>query len=143
MLGNNKTYIPWVFAVMLAFSAAFLAYVEIYPFPADLDSHNYESALKNSYTLIGCCAGVLVIWFADEKKLHFDTKAVWWAQILKVIFGLVAVLAVKEGLRAPLETVFGNVLTARAVRYFLIVITAGIIWPLSFRFFGKLGKKGE
>ena len=143
MLGDNKKCIPWVFGAMLAFSAAFLAYVELYPFPEGLDAHNYESALKNSYTLIGCCAGVLVIWFVDEKKLHFDTKAVWWAQVLKVIFGLLAVLAVKEGLRSPLEAVFGNILIARAVRYFLIVITAGIVWPLSFRFFGKLGEKGE
>ena len=141
MLGNNKRYIPWVFAAMLGLSAAFLAYVELYPFPADLDAHNYESALKNAYTLLGCCAGVLVIWFADEKKLHFDTKAVWWAQIIKVVLGLLAVLAVKEGLRSPLEALFGGALIARAVRYFLIVLTAGILWPLSFRFFGKLGKK--
>lgn len=141
MLGDNKQYIPWVFTAMLAFSAAFLLYVELYPFPADLDVHNYESALKNSYTLMGCCAGVLVIWFADEKKLHFGTKAVWWAQILKVVLGLIAVLAVKEGLRAPLEMLCGNVLIARAVRYFLIVIVAGIVWPLSFRFFGRLGRK--
>jgi hypothetical protein len=27
------------------------------------------------------------------------------------------------------------------VRYFLIVIMAGIVWPLSFRWFGKLGRK--
>lgn len=143
VLGNNKKYIPWVFGAMLLLSGAFLAYVELYPFPEGLDAHNFESALKNSYTLLGCCAGVLVIWFADEKKLHFDTKAIWWAQILKVIFGLLAVLAVKEGLRAPLEMLCGNVLVARAVRYFLIVIMAGIVWPFSFRFFGKLGKKAE
>lgn len=141
VLGNIKKYIPWVFGVMLALGGAFLAYVELYPFPADLDAHNYESALKNAYTLIGCCAGVLVIWFADEKKLHFETKAVWWAQILKVLFGLLAVLAVKEGLRSPLEAVFGNVLIARAVRYFLIVVVAGVVWPLTFRWFGKLGNK--
>ena len=140
MLGQDKRYIPWVFGVMLALSVAFLAYVELYPFPADLDAHNYESALKNAYTLIGCSAGVLVIWFADEKRLHFSTKAVWWAQILKVVLGLLAVLAVKEGLRSPLETLFGNVLIARAVRYFLIVLTAGILWPLSFHWFGRLGK---
>lgn len=144
MLGSNKKYIPWVFGVMLVLSGAFLAYVELYPFPEGLDAHNYESALKNSYTLLGCCVGVLVIWFADEKKLHFDTNAIWWAQILKVIFGLLAVLTVKEGLRAPLEMLCGNVLVARAVRYFLIVIMAGIVYPLSFRFFGKLGiKKAE
>ena len=139
MLGDNKKYIPCVFGVMLALSGAFLAYVELYPFPADLDTHNYESALNNSYTLIGCCAGVLLTWFFDEKKLHFETKAVWWAQIIKVIFGLFAVLAVKEGLRSPLEMVFGNVLIARAARYFLIVVMAGAVWPLTFRYFSKLG----
>ncbi len=141
MLGDKKKYIPWVFVSMLVLSGAFLAYVELYPFPADLDVHNYESALKNSYTLIGCSAGVLVIYFADEMKLHFDTKAVWWAQIIKVVLGLLVVLAVKEGMRAPLEAVFGNVLIARAVRYFLIVLAAGILWPLSFRWLGKLGLK--
>jgi hypothetical protein len=44
-------------------------------------------------------------------------------------------------MRAPLEAVFGNVLIARAVRYFLIVLAAGILWPLTFRYFGKLGNE--
>jgi len=143
MIGKGKRFIPAVFAVMFVLSAAFLLYVELYPFPEDLNAHNYESALKNSYTLLGCCAGVPVIYFADEKKLHFDTKAVWWAQILKVVLGLVVVLAVKEGLRAPLESLFAGHLIARAVRYFLIVLAAGMLWPLSFRWFGKLGRKKE
>ena len=142
VLGKKKgLFIPVVFAVMLLCSIAFTLYVELYPFPADLDPHNYESALKNSYTLLGCCAGVLVIFFLDEKKLRFDTKAIWWAQILKVVLGLGLVLLVKEGLRSPLEALFNGHLAARAVRYFLIVVVAGVIWPLSFRWFGKLGKK--
>ena len=86
---------------------------------------------------------MLVVYYVDEKKLNFQTKAVWWAQILKVILGLGAVLAVKEGLRAPLEALFAGHLAARAVRYFLIVVVAGIVWPLSFRWFGKLGRKEE
>lgn len=140
MLGKKKQ-IHWVYAVMLLLSVAFTLYVERYPFPAGLDAHNYESALKNSYTLLGCCVGVLVVYAVDEKKLHFQTKAVWWAQILKVILGLMAVLLVKEGLRAPLEALFSGHMAARAVRYFLIVIMAGIVWPLSFRWFGKPGKE--
>ena len=139
MLGK-KRHVDWVYAAMLVISAAFVLYVELYPFPDGLDPHNYESALKNSYTLLGCCGGVLVVYYADEKKLHFSTKAVWWAQILKVVLGLGAVLLVKEGLRAPLEALFAGHMTARAVRYFLIVIMAGIVWPLSFRWFEKLGK---
>ncbi len=140
---KGKRYIPWIFAAGLVLSSAFLAYLELYPFPADLDQHNYESAVKNSYTFLGCFAGVLVVYFADEKKLRFDTKAVWWAQILKTVLGLAVVLAVKEGLRAPLEALFSGHMTARAVRYFLIVVAAGVLWPLSFRWFAKLGRKEE
>jgi len=143
MLGKGQKYIPAVFAVCLALSAAFLAYVEFFPFPADLDAHNYESAVKNAYTFLGCFAGVLVVYFVDEKKLHFTTEAVWWAQLLKIVFGLAAVLAVKEGMRAPLEVLFAGHMTARAVRYFLIVVVAGIVWPLTFRWFAKLGRKAE
>jgi hypothetical protein len=50
---------------------------------------------------------------------------------------------VKEGLRTPLELICGNPLTARLIRYFLIVAVAGIVWPMSFRFFSKLGRKKE
>lgn len=143
MLGKCKKRLPVVFWAMLAVSIGFLLYVELLPNPETLDPHNYSSALKNAYTLLGCCAGVLVVYYVDEKKLNFQTAAVWWAQILKVVLGLGAVLAVKEGLRAPLDALLAGHLAARAVRYFLIVVVAGIVWPLSFRWFGKLGRKGE
>ena len=58
-----------------------------------------------------------------------------------MVLGLGLALAVKEGLRNPLEALLGDPLTARAVRYFLIVVVAGIVWPTTFRFFGKLGRK--
>ena len=45
-------------------------------------------------------------------------------------------------LKKTMETNYVNyamsVIVARAVRYFLIVITAGTFWPLSFKFFAKL-----
>lgn len=141
MLGKRKKHLPVVFWAMLVVSIGFLLYVELLPNPETLDPHNYGSALKNAYTLLGCCAGILVVYYVDEKKLNFQTGAVWWAQILKAVLGLGVVLAVKEGLRAPLEALFAGHLAARAVRYFLIVIVAGIVWPLSFRWFGKLGRK--
>ena len=106
-----------------------------------MDPDNYASALKNGYTFLGCFAGVLTVWFADEKKFHFENKAIWWAQILKAVLGLAVVLAVKEGTRGVLELIFGGHMISRAVRYFLVVITAGILWPLTFRWFAKLGKK--
>ncbi len=129
---------------MTAFVIAFLCFVCFYPFPAEVYAeeaiHNLQSAQKNAFTLTGCALGMTVVYTVDQKYTHFDTKAVWWAQILKVVGGLAAVLIVKEGLRAPLEALIPHVLTARLVRYFLIVIVAGVLWPMTFRWFAKLGK---
>ena len=140
MLGKKRR-IAAVYWVMLALSVAFMLFMELYPNPQTLDTHNYEGALKNAYTLLGCSAGVLVVYYVDEKKLHFVTDAVWWAQILKTLLGLLVVLAVKEGLRSPLDALFDGHLAARAVRYFLVVLAAGSLWPLTFRWFSRLGRK--
>lgn len=129
-----------VIAVMLAVAAVFLLYVSLWNFPADMDAHNLESGYKNAYTMIGCLIGVALVYIIDLKWLNFSCKAVWWVQIIKIVVGLLLVLAVKEGLRAPLELLL-PVYPARAVRYFLIVITAGAIWPMSFRYLTKLGVK--
>lgn len=141
MLGKGKKNIPWVFGGLLVLSAAYLLFLELHSFPADLDAGNYASAVKNGYTFLGCFAGVLIVYFADEKKLRFETGAIWWAQILKAVLGLVVVLIVKEGTRSLLEMVL-PVYPARAVRYCLVVVTAGIVWPLTFKWFAQLGKKG-
>lgn len=138
---DNGKYVPAIFGVGIVLSAAFLAYMELFPFPADIDPHNMESAVKNAYTLLGCLLGLVAAYYVDEKKLHFPVKAVWWAQILKVAIGLGLVLAVKEGMRGPLETLFAGHMLARGVRYFLTVIMAGVLWPLTFPWFAKLGKK--
>lgn len=127
--------------VLVAISAAQAIYMTVTLFGAT--EEELISGLKNAYKMLGAVAGMVVVYELDERFIHYPTNAMWWAQILKVVLGLLAVLAVKEGLRSPLEALFGNALTARAVRYFLIVIMAGIVWPLSFRFFGKIGKKAE
>lgn len=128
---------------MLLSALGLMVFVTRYPFPVDVDAHNLESGLKNAYTMTGCMLGVLIVYYLEKRYVNFSTEAVWWAQILKAVLGLAIVLAIKEGLRAPLEAVFGDPLPARLVRYFLIVAVAGVVWPLSFRFFGKLGKKKE
>ena len=143
VFGNDGKYIPVIFGAGVALSLAFLAYVELFPFPADIDPHNMESAVKNAYTLLGCLLGLLLAYYVDETKLRFPVKAVWWAQALKTGLGLGIVLLVKEGSKAPLEALFGGHMLARGVRYFLVVVVAGIVWPMTFAWFGKLGKKED
>jgi undecaprenyl-diphosphatase len=124
---------------------AFTLFVSLYQFPEEVylkeNIHNLESARKNAFTLLGCSEGVFVVYFVDRKFLNFETKAIWWAQIIKIVVGLAIVLAVKELTRYPLDAIFNGSLIARSIRYFLVVITAGILWPLTFRWFSKLGNK--
>lgn len=129
----------------LGIMIAYLCFVLLFPFPADVYAegaiHNLESARKNGYTLLGCALGLPLVYLVDLKWTKFDTRAVWWVQILKVVGGLLVVLAVKELLRAPLDAIFRGHLAARSVRYFLMVAAGGILWPMSFRHLTRLGKK--
>lgn len=137
---SNDKFLPILLVAMIALAIAFLMYVECNSFPADIDQHNLASGIKNAYTLLGAVLGLIVVYYVDKKYINFSTDAIWWAQILKVFVGLLLVLAVKSGLKSPINLVFGTSL-GTAVRYFLIVIVAGTIWPLSFQWFSNLGKK--
>ena len=138
---NEGRVIPALLGIMTLLAVGFLLFVEKYPFPVDIDEHNLESGIKNAYTLFGALLGLIIVYFVDERYLHFETKAIWWAQLLKVALGLLAVLAVKSGMKTPLEALCGGHMIARGLRYFLIVIMAGIVWPLTFKWFAKLGRK--
>ena len=140
VFSENKKSLPILLVVMMILAVGYTCFVSLYPFPADIDQHNLASGTKNAYTLLGALLGFLAVYIIDEKWLNFSTKAVWWVQIIKVAIGLAVVLAVKSGLKVPLNSLFGEFL-GRSVRYFLIVVIAGIVWPLSFKWLAKLGCK--
>lgn len=140
MLGKkDRTYLG--LGILAFLSIIYLIYMELTVFPPDIDIDNLESARKNAYTIFGCSAALLIVYPVERRFIQFQESAAWWVQILKVILGLLIVLAVKEGLRAPLDWLFGGHLLARSVRYFLIVIVAGLLWPLTFPFITRLGEK--
>ncbi|MBR6736798.1 MAG: phosphatase PAP2 family protein [Clostridia bacterium] len=124
---------------------AFMLYVYLYPFPDSVylpeNVINLQSAVKNAHTLLGCMLGFLVVYFVDTNYVKFEVKAVWWAQILKVIGGLACVLLVKEVLRFPIDFICSGHIIGRTIRYFLMVVVGGVVWPLTFKWFARLGKK--
>ena len=144
-LNEKYPYVIYIIiGVMLAGIVAFLVFLYAYPFPEDVfleeNVGNYNSALKNAYTMLGCVLGVLLFRIMDDKVTHYETKAVWWAQLLKLAIGLGLVMLVKEGTKPLLEAIFGGHMVTRAVRYFLVV-AAATGWTFTFKFWGKLGKK--
>lgn len=123
--------------VMAAVAVAYLLFVELYPFPADIDPDNYAEGVKNAYSLLGAVLGVNLAHLIDDKLVRFRTEAPPAGQALKLVLGLAAVLAVKEGLKPLLNTLFAGHMAAHGVRYFAVVLVAGCLWPMLFPLFEK------
>lgn len=134
----KRVYI--IFSIFIVMAAAFVAFVELYDFPEDIDPDNYSSGLKNAYMILFCSIGLMLTFFVDTKYIRFPTHAVWWAQVIKVVVGLGILLALKAVLKAPLLALFGGHSVAHGVRYFIVILFAGILWPMTFKYFARLGK---
>lgn len=117
-----------------------LLYVELWQFPADVDAVNLTNAKEVAWKLFAAVVGICLIYPTDQKYIRFETNAIWWAQILKVAGGLAVIVLIKSLLKTPLNALFGASIGG-FVRYLIMVLTAGLLWPLSFRFFARLGKK--
>ena len=109
--------------------------------PDGVDAENLYSGKKNAVTLFACMLGFPIIYYSDKYFIKFETKASWYVQLIKIAVGLGVVLIIMKLLPSPLEAVFGNYFVARGVRYFLIVIFAGVAWPLCFKHLNKIKVK--
>ena len=135
----KKMYL--LLAVMTAIATAFMLYANLTEFRvADEQLVNIVEGRKNSFSLLGALLGFCLGYTLERKYVKFDTKAVWWAQCFKVALGLVAVMAVKEGLKLGFSALGVTGLWTNAVRYFFVVVVAAAVWPLSFPWFARMGK---
>lgn len=137
---EKPQYMGYVLAAMLVVSGAFVVFVEAYGFSADTDAENLASGIGNAWKMLGAVAGMTLAWLLDRRYIHFETQAVWWVQAIKVTVGMALLLAIKSGLKAPLLALLGHEGLAGGVRYFLLVLVAGAVWPLVFRPMSQWGK---
>lgn len=137
---EKPRYMGYVLAAMLVVSGAFVVFVEAYGFSEDTDAENLASGIGNAWKMLGAVAGMTLAWLLDRRYIHFETQAVWWVQVIKVAVGMALLLAIKSGLKAPLLALLGHEGLAGGVRYFLLVLVAGAVWPLVFRPMSKWGK---
>lgn len=137
---EKPRYMGYVLAAMLVVSGAFVVFVEAYGFSADTDAENLASGIGNAWKMLGAVAGMTLAWLLDRRYIHFETQAVWWVQVIKVAVGMALLLAIKSGLKVPLLVLLGHEGLAGGVRYFLLVLVAGAVWPLVFRPMSKWGK---
>ena len=131
---------PYVAAGSILISLALLLFVFLSS-SEGLDTaslENLKSGRKNASTLFGCIIALPLVYYVDKRYTKFESSASWYVQIIKFVLGLLGVLAIKAGLSTPLVLLFGNEYIARGVRYFLIVVFAGLLWPMAFKALGKI-----
>ncbi len=126
--------------ILFAAGAALICYIELAPVPEGAILQFSTECAETSYKMVGASAGFALVLWLEQRYIRFSEKAVWWVQILKVALGLTVVIAVRLLLKAPLHAIFGGHFTADAVRYFLMVVVGGLLWPMTFPLFAKLSK---
>ena len=132
---------PWLLSAAVLLAVAFTFYMGgLRVDAASLDGSNFAHAQENAYKLLGAVIALLPVYFLEKRYVKFETGAVWYAQIAKLVLGLGLAMAVKSVLKAPLNALLPGG-AGDAIRYFVLVLFAGCIWPLTFRWFGKWGKQ--
>ena len=133
---------------LLAVALLYALFVFLYRFPVDIDPHNMASGTKNACTLGGTALALAVIYFYDKKRLNFSTEGPFLGQLLKYVIGLALVVGLKSGLKPALNALLGLFLEgalrdniSNFLRYFLMSVFAGCVWPHTFPIFAKIGKK--
>ncbi|MBO4916226.1 MAG: phosphatase PAP2 family protein [Oscillospiraceae bacterium] len=138
----KKCTLP-VYLGLFLFTLCFAIWVNTASFPADVDVENLTHGSKNSWSLLGAVLGMIVSYIYDDRKLHFDVKAPFLGQVCKVVLGLALVMGLRMGLKPLLTALAGDAHWTNAVRYCVMVLFAGCVWPMTFPYFAKLGAKKD
>ena len=137
---EDKRWFILILGILLAVGVSLILYAEFARLPASAITEFTADCVKSAYTMFGASLGLIFVLWLEQRYIRFSTKAVWWAQLLKVALGLGLVIAARLLLKEPLLKLFGGHNIADTLRYLLMVLIGGAIWPLSFRLFEKLGK---
>ena len=130
-----------ILVIGAAASIGLLAFLLASPPPADqANLPTAKESIGNAYVLVGATLGMIVGKLMDDSFVHFETKAVWWVQLIKIALGLIVALGVRAGLKA----VFGGSdepALLRGVRYCVMTVVCVGIYPMLFKVLNKLGGK--
>ena len=120
-------------AVLCVIAAGYVAYVSLHTFPADIDAANLASGTENAWKLLGATVGMLLGSCLERRFVHFETKAPFWVQCVKLVGGLALLVGIRAGLKGPFLALFGHAGLAGAARYLVMVVFAAAVWPMVFR----------
>lgn len=89
-------------------------------------------AIEFSTKFFGGVLGFVLSWYFDEKYIRYTTKGKLAFQLFKIIVGVSGVILLRYILKVAFIKLGVHELIGDSVRYFIIVIFAGTIWPYVF-----------
>ncbi len=127
-------------SALILYAIIIVIYMEVVKSP---DNAYSMDGLKNGYTVLGLAFGLVLTRYVDMRKLNWNTKANIWAQVLKCVCGIILISLTALVIKQPAKIITGGHYSHYAIRYFAIVFVGGIIWPMTFEFWNKIGTKKE
>ena len=137
---KNPRRVRMLLCVLLVWAIAQIFFMEFFPFPAAAEGERLYSGLINAYKIAGVAVGFVIAFELDQRVIRFETSAVWWAQMLKLVIGLALTFGAKE-LGGLLFDQIPYAPIGKALEYLVMVLFAACVWPLTFRWFARLGRK--
>jgi len=138
---DNPKKMRILFAVLASMTAVHLLFVHLYPFPADIDAGNLASGIKNGWTMLGCLLGLMVTYEVDTRYIRFSTEGSLLTQAVKLIVGFALLMGIRSMLKEPLRALFRGSTASDCLRYFIMVVFAGCLWPMAFPLIRRLTEK--
>lgn len=104
----------------------------------------YADNLGNAAMLFGLTFGVFCGSIIERRFINFETKAVWWVQIIKVVLGAAIIFGIRIGLKPLFKLIYDSPIM-NAPRYFLMTFVGIAVYPASFKLLNALdrSKKAE
>ena len=90
---------------------------------------------EDFFTGYGLLVGVLFAFLFEEKYVNFTLDVSWFKKGLRLFFGLLLLLALKEGLKIPFDLIAEGNLYLRALRYGIASFVGLGIYPMLFKKF--------
>ena len=132
---------PWLLSVIFMICGAMLLIVlalsEFGPWSGYTTAEEMAEMLKGVGIIAGALFGVALGEPIERKYVCYETKAVWWAQIIKVAGGFGIMYALSFLMKFPASAIFGSLSYAYVLRFFVAVVFGICVWPLTFRYFPK------
>ncbi len=133
---DKEKYLYIFLGAMAVISILYLVFAYNPPF-STVEAYQ-QSGIKNGHTLLGALLGMLVATPVERHLVKFETSGKWYTQVFKCVVGLPLVLGILEGFKLVLDNLIPVPFLGRTIRYFLVVLFATLIYPISFKLFKRL-----